>query len=152
MTRTIALLGSLAFASAVALPAGAQNGIRLPARDTLAGVGGSGIDPSLAGGWFSPRHERLIAAPGNWRDAVGFAPRDRLQWSYPLGAHSLGLSVAQGRDYVHAPIFGMETRQYGLFGRYAFDEDWSLSAGAYSRHTGSLLRQQDFRIGLQRQF
>jgi hypothetical protein len=149
-TRTLALLGSLVLG--VALPASAQDGLKLPARGTDPASGGSGIDPSLAGGWLSPRHERFLAAPGNWRDTFGFTPTHGIQWSYPFGAHSLGMSIASGRDYVAAPIFGIESRQYGLFGRYAFDQDWSLNAGAYSREAGAVLRLQDLRIGLQRNF
>lgn len=149
-TRTLALLGSLAVG--IALPASAQDGLKLPARGTDPAIGGSGIDPSLAGGWLGPRHETFTSAPGNWRDTFGFAPTQGIQWSYPFGAHSLGMSIASGRDYVAAPIFGIESRQYGFFGRYAFDQDWSLSAGAYSRAAGTVFRLEDFRIGLQRKF
>ncbi len=129
----------------------AQDGLRLPARDIDPAIGGFGIDPSLAGGWLSPGRERFLA-PGNWRDTIGFAPSDQFRWSYALGEHSLGMSFERGRDYLAAPIFGIEARQYGVFGRFAFDEDWSLSAGAYSREAGTLLRLEDFRIGLRRRF
>ena len=136
----IALLG-------VALPAFSQEGIRPPLR-----ADGSGIDPSFAGGWFSPEAVRNFA-PYHWRDAVGFAATTKAQWSYSFAPHtSLGLSMASGRDFDTAPIFGAETRQYGFFGRYSLASDWSLSAETMSREPNSLFRLVDFRIGLRRQF
>lgn len=143
-TGSVALLALVALASAAA--AHAQDGLRLPGRS------GDGIDPSLATGWFSPAHERHGFAPNNWRDAIGFAPAARVQWSYPLGQHSLGMSMASGRDYEAAPIFGTEVRQYGLVGRYWLSSDWSVNAEAVSRDAGLVFRLQDFRIGLRRQF
>lgn len=150
-TRTLAFLGFLALACGLAGTSSAQEGLRLPAKGLDPAIGGSGIDPSLAAGWLNPRQERFTA-PGNWRDTYGFAPLHGIEWSYPLGDHSLGMTYESGRDYVAAPIFGVESRQYGLFGRYAFDPDWSLSAGAYSRQTGTAFRLEDFRIGLRRRF
>jgi hypothetical protein len=132
----------------IALPAFCQDGLRLPSR-----AEGSGIDPSFAAGWLSPERERRGFAPYHWRDAVGFTPTTRAQWSYTFGRQaSLGMSVASGRDFDTAPIFGMESRQYGLFGRYSLAPDWSLSAEAISREPNTLFRLQDFRIGLRRQF
>jgi hypothetical protein len=142
-TRTLLLLAALGFA----FPALSQDGIRPPMR-----ADGSGLDPSFAGGWFSPDGVRNFA-PYHWRDAVGFAPTTKAQWSYSLAPHaSLGLSMASGRDFDTAPIFGTETRQYGFFGRYSLASDWSVSAETMSREPNSLFRLQDFRIGLRRQF
>ncbi|HWA39767.1 MAG TPA: hypothetical protein VG873_18070 [Burkholderiales bacterium] len=142
--RTTALLAAVLLGTA--LPVLAQDGLRLPSR-----IGGWGLDPSLAQGWFS-QEDRLRFAPNNWRDAIGFSPAARLRWAYPLGHHSLGMSMASGRDYEAAPIFGAEMRQYGLFGRYSLSQDWSLDAEYLSRDQGTLIRVQDLRIGLRRQF
>jgi hypothetical protein len=111
---------------------------------------GSGIDPSFAAGWLSPQRS---FGPSHWRDAVGFAATTRAQWSYSfLPRTSLGLSMASGRDFDTAPIYGVETRQYGFIGRYSLAADWSLSAETVSREANTLFRPQDFRIGLRRQF
>ncbi|HYD58109.1 MAG TPA: hypothetical protein VEB41_14500 [Burkholderiales bacterium] len=142
-TRTGALLALLSIS--LTLPASAQDGLRVPAA-------GLGIDPSLASGWFSPDYDRLGFAPNNWRAAAGFAPAARVQWTYPLGQYSLGMSMASGRDYESAPIFGSESRQYGLVGRYWISSDWSVNAEAVSREASTVFRLQDFRIGLRRQF
>lgn len=142
--RTLVLLASTALG--IALPAFGQDGLRLPER-----TGGSGLDPSYASGWWAER-DRLGFAPNNWRDAIGFTPNARVQWSYPLGQYSVGMSMASGRDYEGAPIFGAETRQYGVMGRFALSTDWSVNAEAISREPGAVLRLQDFRIGLRRQF
>jgi hypothetical protein len=134
----VALLG-------LALPALSDEGLRVPAR-----ADGSGIDPSFAAGWLSPQRS---FAPHHWRDAVGFAPTTKAQWSYSFAPHtSLGLSMASGRDFDTAPIFGAEARQYGFFGRYSLASDWSVSAETMSREPNSLFRLQDFRVGLRRQF
>jgi hypothetical protein len=143
--RTTAFLAAALLGSA--LPAPAQDGLRLPSR-----TGGWGLDPSLAHGWFSQENDRLRFAPNNWRDAIGFSPAARLQWAYPLGHHSLGMSLTSGRDYEAAPIFGSEMRQYGVFGRYSLSQDWSLNAEYLSRDQGAFIRVQDLRIGLRRQF
>ena len=142
--RTLVLLASAALG--IALPAFGQDGLRLPERSA-----GSGLDPSYASGWWAER-DRLGFAPNNWRDAIGFTPTARVQWSYPVGHYSVGMSMASGRDYEGAPIFGAETRQYGVMGRYALSTDWSVNAEAISREPGAVLRLQDFRIGLGRQF
>jgi hypothetical protein len=148
--RTLAFLACLA--SAIAPSAVAQDGLRLPERAIESITGGSGIDPAFAGGWFSPDRERIVLAPNNWRESVGFATASRIGWSYPLGQHSFGMSLASGRYFDTAPIYGTEAYQYGLFGRYSFAQDWSVSAETVSRMPGTLFRLQDFRIGLRRQF
>lgn len=145
--RTLALLISASLG--IAAPALGQDGLRLPDR-----AAGSGLDTSFAPAWFGTERERTAFAPNNWRDAIGFTPTAKLQWSYPLGQHSLGMSMASGRDYESAPIFGTEARQFGFFGRYWLSPDWSVNAEAISlsRDPGSVFRVQDFRIGLRRAF
>ena len=131
----------------VAAPALGEDGLRLPARP------GPGIDPSFAGGWLSPERDRLGFAQYHWRDSIGFAPNQRMQWSYALGARSsFGMSVASGRDFFSEPVYGSDVRQYGLVGRYSLAPDWSLSAETVARDPGTLFRLQDFRIGVRRQF
>ena len=144
MLRTASLIACFCL---LAAPAHAQDGLRLPSRSQ-----GSGLDPSFAGGWLNPARERLGFAPYHWRDAIGFAPSQRMQWSYAFGSSSLGMSVATGRDFDNAPVYGMEAKQYGFFGRYSLAQEWSLSAETVSREPGSLFRLQDFRVGLRRQF
>ncbi len=130
-----------------ALPAAAQDGLRLPARPE------TGIDPSYAPGWFNPARERYGFAQYHWRDSTGFAPTQRMHWSYDLGARSsLGMSMTSGRDFNSDPVYGAEARQYGLIGRYSLAPDWSLSAETMTRDPATVLRIQDFRIGLRRQF
>jgi hypothetical protein len=143
--RTLGLLGLLSLG--IAMPAISQDGLRLPVR-----AAGSGLDPSFAENWLGSERERIGFAPNNWRDATGFAPTGRLQWSYPLGQYRLGMSLASGREYESAPIFGAETRQYGFFGRYSLTQDWSVNAEALSRESSTVFRLQDFRIGLRRSF
>ena len=133
----------------LALAARAEDGLRLDSR-TPSGVG---IDPSFAPGWLNPQRDRLGFSAYHWRDAVGFAPTARMQLAYPMGGQaSLGMSFASGKDYDSAPVYGADVRQYGLFGRYSLAPDWSVSAEALSRDPNTLLRLQDFRIGLRRQF
>jgi hypothetical protein len=135
------------------LPTSAQDGLRLPGRGWGTGAAGTGIDPSFAPGWFNPERDRLGLAPNHWRDAIGFAPTHRVQWSYAFGQHStMGISIANGRDFDAAPVFGAESRQFGFFGRYSLAPDWSFNAETTSREPRSLFRLQDFRIGLRRQF
>jgi hypothetical protein len=116
----------LALLSALAAaPVHAQS-LRVPER------GEPGLDPSFARGLL--------------------APEQRMHWTYSLGQRtSLGMSVANGRDFDTSAL-GAESRQYGLFGRYWFSPDWSLSAEALAREPGSVLRPQDVRIGVQRRF
>ncbi len=142
--RNTSLAACLAFLCASVQ---AQDGLRLPARSE-----GAGLDPSFAAGWLNPARERLGFSPYHWRDAIGFAPTRSMQWSYAFGSSSLGMSVASGRDFDATPMFGMETRRYGLFGRYSLAQEWSVSAETVSREPGSLFRLQDFRVGLRRQF
>jgi hypothetical protein len=143
---TPALLLSIAFG--MALPALGQDGLRLPAR------GEPGLNPSFAAGWLNPERDRVGFERYHWRDAIGFAPTQRMQWSYAVGQRSsLGMSVANGRDFDSSPIFGAETRQYGLFGRYSLAPDWSLNAETtVSRDPINSLVRQEFRFGLRRQF
>lgn len=128
-------------ALAVALPAFGQSGLRVPER------GEPGLDPSFARGWLAPEFDRFGFANFHWKDAVGFAPSQRAQWSYSFGErNSLGMSYNSGRDLDASPS------QFGLFGRYWFSQNWSFNAEALSREPGSPLRLQDFRIGVQRRF
>jgi hypothetical protein len=145
-TRTL----TLAFCSllATALPALGQDGLKLPAR------GEPGLDPSFAAGWLNPWRDRVGFDRFHWRDAIGFAPTQRMQWSYNVTRNgSLGMSVVSGRDFDAAPIYGVETRQYSLFGRYSLAQDWSLNAEtSVSRDPVNSLLRQEFRFGLRRQF
>lgn len=150
--RPLASLFLAAFFLAVtAVPAGAQDGLRIDGRSAT-----PGLDPSLAAGWLGPRFElgeRFGFARYHWRDAIGFTPTQRLHWSYDFGARgSLGMSVSSGRDFLAEPVYGAEARQYGLVGRYTLAPDWSLSAETVGREPGTLFRLNDFRIGLRRQF
>lgn len=124
-----------------------QEGLRLPARP------GAGIDPAFAGGWLSHERDRFGFAQYQWRDSIGFAPTQRMQWSYAVGARSsFGMSVSQGRDFLADPVYGADARQYGVIGRYSLAPEWSLSAETVARDPGTLFRLQDLRIGLRRQF
>jgi hypothetical protein len=128
-----------------ALTAFAQSGLRLPER------AGSGLDPSFARGWLAPEYDRFGFAGYHWRDAYGFAPAPRMQWSYAFSERgSLSMSLASGRDALRESEF--EQRPLSIFGRYWFSPDWALSAESLSRDPGGLLRLQDFRIGVQRRF
>jgi hypothetical protein len=145
--RTRTLVSALFVLLGTAFSAAAQDGLRVPGR------AGSGIDPGLAGGWLSQERDRFGYSQYHWRDAIGFAPTQRMQWSYALGQQgSVGMSVANGRDFASEPVYGADARQYGLVGRYSLAPDWSLSAETVSREPGSLFRLQDFRIGLRRSF
>jgi hypothetical protein len=145
-TRTLTLLFCSALATA--LPALGEEGLKLPARAE------PGLDPSFAAGWLNPERDRLGFERFHWRDAIGFTPTQRMQWSYPVGQHSsLGMSVVSGRDFDASPIYGAETRQYSLFGRYSLAQDWSLNAEtSVSRDPVNSLLRQEFRLGLRRQF
>lgn len=149
--RTRTLISLTCILLCTAFSAAAQDGLRMPGR------AGSGIDPSFAGGWLSPQDdkfgERFGYAQYHWRDAIGFAPTQRMQWSYAFGQQgSVGITVANGRDFAAEPVYGVDVRQFGLAGRYSLAPDWSLSAETVSREPGSLFRLQDFRIGLRRSF
>jgi hypothetical protein len=129
----------LAAALGAALPALAQSGLRVPER------GEPGLDPAFARGWLAPDFDRFGFASHHWKEAAGFAPSQRMNWSYTFGnRHSLGLSLGGVREYEYE-------RQVSLYGRYWFAPEWALSAEAVSRETSGL-RLQDFRIGVQRSF
>ena len=124
-------------ALAAAAPAYAQSGLRVPDRSE------PGIDPGFARGWLAPEFDRFGFAS---YQAMGFAPAQRMNWSYSFGERtSLGLSV-NSRDYDYDP------RALSVFGRYWFANDWAVSAESLSREPTGLLRLQDFRIGVQRRF
>jgi hypothetical protein len=126
-------------ALAAAFPAFAQSGLRPPER-------GEGLDPAFARGWLAPDFDRFGFASPNWKDASGFAPSQRMNWSYTFGnRHSLGMSLGGAREFEYE-------RQLSLFGRYWFAADWAVSAETISRDAPGLLRLQDFRIGVQRRF
>ena len=127
-------------ALSVALPASAQSGLRLPDR------GEPGLDPTFARGWLAPNFNRFGFANHHWKDAIGFAPSQRMNWSYTFSDRgSLGLSL-------HGRELDYEQRQLSVFGRYWFANDWAVSAESQSREPTGLLRLQDFRIGVQRRF
>ena len=118
----------------------AQSGLRLPQQVE------PGLDPTFARGWLAPDYDRFGFALNDWREAVGFAPGQRMQWSYTLSdGSSLGLSLGQSA-YVD------ENRQVSVYGRYSLTSDWAVSAETLSRDASGLLRLQDFRIGVQRRF
>jgi hypothetical protein len=125
----------------VALPAYAQSGLRLPER------GEPGLDPAFARSWLAPEYDRFGFATYQWRDAVGFAPSQRMRWSYALGGRaSFSMSYANGRES------DLEQRPLSVFGRYWLSSDWAVSAESLSRDATGLFRLQDFRIGVQRRF
>lgn len=139
-SRTFASI-CLALAVASAVPAFAQSGLRLPER------GEPGLDPSFARGWLAPDFDRFGFAHYHWKDAIGFAPSQRMNWSYSFGERSsLGLSMGAARD------FDYDQRQLSVFGRYWFAPDWAVSAESQSRDATGLLRLNDLRIGVQRRF
>ena len=74
-------------------PVLAQSGLRLPTQ------GEPGLDPAFARGWLGPDYDRFGTALHNWREAVGFAPGQRMQWSYTLNDRSsLGMGMANSRE------------------------------------------------------
>jgi hypothetical protein len=119
----------------------AQSGLRLPQQME------PGLDPALAPGWLAPDYDRFGFALYNWREAVGFAPGQRMHWSYNLNERSsLSMSMGNGAYYLD------ENRQMSLYGRYSLTADWALSAETLGRDASGLFRLQDFRIGVQRRF
>jgi hypothetical protein len=136
--RRLAVLGTLL----LAIPAFAQSGLKLPDR------GEPGLDPTFARGWLAPEYDRFGFAAYQWRDAYGFAPAPRMQWSYAIGERgSLSMSLANnGRESE------LDHRPVSVFGRYWFSPEWAVSAESLSRDATGLLRLQDFRIGVQRRF
>jgi hypothetical protein len=130
----------IALALAAAAPAYAQSGLRPPERSE------PGIDPTFARGWLAPEFDRFGFASYHWTDSLGFAPSQRMNWSYSFGERtSLGLSI-NNRDA------DFDQRNVAVFGRYWFSPDWAVSAESQSREAAGLLRLQDFRIGVQRRF
>ena len=118
----------------------AQSGLRLPAHDE------PGHDPTLARGWLAPDYDRYGTALHNWREAVGFAPGQRMQWTYSLSERgTLGMAMANSRELE-------DQRQLSLYGRYSLTSDWALSAETLSRDASGLFQLRDFRIGVQRRF
>ena len=131
---------AMVFLFCCATQASAQSGLRLPQH------GEPGLDPTFARGWLAPDYDRFGFALNNWREAVGFAPGQRMHWSYTLsGGSSLGMSMGNS---AHVD----ENRQLSLYGRYSLTADWALSAETLSRDASGLFRLQDFRIGVQRRF
>ena len=140
------VLNALVFALlAAALPAHAESGLRVPQR------GEPGLDPSFARGWLAPDFDRFGFATYRWKEAMGFAPAQRLNWSHAFGNRgSLGMSYTNGRDIDSSPT--IDARRFALFGRYSLTQDWSLNAEALAREPGTLFRLHDLRIGVQRRF
>ena len=121
----------------------AQSGLRLPER------GEPGLDPAFARGWLAPDFDRFGFTHYHWKDAIGFAPSQRMNWSYSFGGRaSLSMSLGAARE------FDYDQRQFSLFGhyRFGFAPDWAVSAEASSRESTGLLRLNDWRFGLQRRF
>ena len=137
MSFRILVRQALIIALAASAPVYAQSGLRLPERSE------PGIDPGFARDWLAPEFDRFGFAS---YQAMGFAPAQRMHWSYSFGERtSLGLSM-NSRDYDYDP------RALSVFGRYWFANDWAVSAESLSREPTGLLRLQDFRIGVQRRF
>ena len=136
--RTSAFL--LALVAALALPAHAQSGLRLPQR-------GEGLDPSFARGWLAPEYDHFGFATYRWRDDSRAGAAPRMHWSYSFTDRaSLGMSLGNSRELD-------EPRQFSLFGSYWLSPDWALSAETTTgRDAGGVLRLQDIRIGVQRRF
>jgi len=141
---------SLVIAALLAASAGAASAqsLRPPQRPE------PGLDPAFARGWLAPSYDPYGFANLHWKDAIGFAPSSRLDWSYALSKRgSVGMSYSSAPyasgNYDPASLDG---QRYGFSGRYALTPDWSVSAEALSRDPGGLFRPQDFRIGFQRRF
>jgi hypothetical protein len=132
--RTALLLLFLSASQALA-----QSGLRVQQQ------GEPGLDPSFARGWLGPDYDRFGFALYNWRETVGFAPGQRMNWSYTLNDRS-SLGMSMGNNYY------LDERQLSLYGRYSLTADWALSAETLSRDPSGLFRLQDFRIGVQRRF
>ena len=136
MKRSSALLLILLFAG----PVLGQTGLRLPLQDE------PGLDPTFARGWLGPDYDRYGTALHNWREAVGFAPGQRMNWTLNVNDRSsLGMSMANSREFD-------DQRHMSLYGRYSLTPDWSLGVETLSRDPSGLLLLRDFRIGVQRRF
>jgi len=130
----------IAAALGAALPALAQSGLRVPERAE------PGLDPSFARGWLAPDFDRFGFASYGWKESLGFAPSQRMSWSYSFGnRYSLGMSLGAVREYEYE-------RQVSLYGRYWFSPNWAVSAETISRESAGAMRVQDLRIGVQRHF
>jgi hypothetical protein len=121
-------------------PALAQSGLRIPQH------GEPGLDPTFARGWLAPDFDRYGFALNHWRETVGFAPGQRMNWSYSLNDRSM-LGMGMGNSY-----YFDDQRQLSVYGRYSLTPDWALSAETLSRDPAGLLQLRDFRIGVQRRF
>jgi len=137
------ILARFLVAAALAFSATAHGqGLRLPER------GGAGLDPTFARGWLAPDFDRFgFATPhAAWKDAIGFAPSHRMNWSYAVGERgTFSMSLGSARE--------LELdRPMSLYGRYWISPDWAVSAESLSRDAGGLIRFNDFRIGIQRRF
>jgi len=134
-------LAVLLFLALTAGQALGQSGLRVPLQVE------PGLDPAFARGWLAPDYDRFGFALNDWREAVGFAPGQRMNWSYTLSERStLGMGYGNARDALE------EQRQLSFYGRYSFAQDWALSAETLGRDASGLFRLQDFRIGVQRRF
>ena len=137
------LLLAVLVASLVTSFTASAQGLRLPDR------GSAGLDPTFARGWLAPDFDRFGFATSNaaaWKDAIGFAPSQRLNWSYSVGERgNFAMSFGAGREFDY-------DRQVSLYGRYWVSPDWAVSAESSSRDAGGLIRFNDFRIGIQRRF
>ena len=121
-------------------PAVGQSGLRLPQQ------GEPGLDPTFARGWLAPDFDRYGFALSHWRETVGFAPGQRMNWSYSLNERSM-LGMWMGNGY-----YLDDQRQMSVYGRYSLTPDWALSAETMSRDPAGLFQLRDFRIGVQRRF
>ena len=119
----------------------AQSGLRLPQQDE------PGLDPTLARGWLSPGYDRFGSALHNWREQVGFAPGQRMNWTYNLGKSGSMVGMWMGNN-----AYLDDQRQMSLYGRYSLNPDWSLTGETLGQDASGLFRLQDFRIGVQRRF
>ena len=119
--------------------ASAQSGLRLPQQ------GEPGLDPTFARGWLAPDYDRFGFALNSWREAVGFAPGQRMQWSYTLDRGTVAMGWSNSRELE-------AERQLSLYGRYSLTADWALSAETLGRDATGLFQLRDFRIGVQRRF
>jgi hypothetical protein len=136
-SRTLALAVFCAWL--VALPVGAQSGLRVPER------GEQGLDPPLARGWLAPDYDHFGFAAWRWREP-GLGAPSRMQWSYALSERgSLGMSRAYSGELE-------DQRQYSVFGSYWVSPEWAVSAETLGRDADGLFRLQDIRIGVQRRF
>jgi hypothetical protein len=125
----------------VASQASAQSGLRLPQQEE------PGLDPTFARGWLAPDYDRFGSALHNWREAVGFAPGQRMNWTYSLGNRGSMVGMWMGNN-----VTLDEQRQMSLYGRYSLNPDWALTGETLGRDASGLFRLQDFRIGVQRRF